>query len=175
MKVLIDIPNYEFNNDVEDKFQDYFNRVKIDIANGTLCGNYELETTEMFLASFKRMQVLPDNATNGDMIKTMFPNIEADIIKTNTGGYIEVKYLDTTDKCDVTAFRKDWWNAPYKRGDSLVNGEDKKLDDSPFVEIGMCKDCKRYNKNEMFCTWHSGVLMQKCDPDYYCVNFEKER
>lgn len=114
MKIIIEIPNYEFNNDVKDKFQDYFNRVKQDIADGTLCGNYELETTDMFLASFKRMQILPDNATNGDMIQAMFPNIEADEIKTDTGGYIEVKYLDTTDACDATAFRKNWWNAPYK-------------------------------------------------------------
>ena len=58
--------------------------------------------------------VIPDNATNGDIIKVMFPNIEAKAIKTSTGGYIEVKYLDTTDECDATAFRKDWWNASYK-------------------------------------------------------------
>lgn len=37
-------------------------------------------------------------------------------------------------------------------------GEDKRLDDCTLVEIGPCKDCKRYNKNEMFCTWHSGEL-----------------
>lgn len=59
----------------------------------------------------------PRGATNGDVIRAMFPNIEADEIKTNTGGYIEVKYLDTTDKCDATAFIKNWWNAPYKQGD----------------------------------------------------------
>lgn len=56
---------------------------------------------------------IPKGATNGDVIKAMFPNIEANEIKTNTGGYIEVKYLDTTDKCDATAFRKNWWNASY--------------------------------------------------------------
>lgn len=36
-----------------------------------------------------------------------------------------------------------------------------------------CKDCKRYNRNEMFCTWHGGYLMQKCDPKYFCADFEK--
>ena len=56
----------------------------------------------------------PKGATNGDVMKIMFPNIEANEIKTNTGGFIDVKYLDTTDACDSTAFRKDWWNAPYK-------------------------------------------------------------
>lgn len=42
-----------------------------------------------------------------------------------------------------------------------------------LIEIGTCKDCKRYNRNEMFCTYHGGYLMQKCDPDYYCADFEK--
>lgn len=32
--------------------------------------------------------------------------------------------------------------------DDLVNGEDKKLDDSPFVEIGMCKDCKHWKDSD---------------------------
>lgn len=62
------------------------------------------------------IQAIPisDNATNGDVMKVIFPNIEANEVKTDTGGYIEVKYLDTIDKCDATAFRKNWWNAPYK-------------------------------------------------------------
>lgn len=162
MKIIIDIPNYEFDNDVKNKFQDYFSRVRADLrdypSHDKLCGNYEMETTDMFLASFKRLQVLPDNATNGDMIKTMFPNISV------------YEHGSTYSVNNEYNFNFTWWNAPYKRGDSLVNGEDKRLEDSPFVEIGMCKNCKRYNKNEMFCTWHR----QKCDPDYYCANFESE-
>ena len=58
---------------------------------------------------------IPKDATNGDILKIVFPNIEANEIKTDTGGYIEVKYLDTTDACDATAFRKNWWNAPYRK------------------------------------------------------------
>ncbi len=108
MKVLIDIPNYEFNNDIADKFQDYFNRVKQDIANGTLCGNYEIETTEMFLASFKRLQVLPDNATNGDMIKAMFPLVEVDV---RSNGYEVYFGIGTATQY----FNYQWWNAPYKK------------------------------------------------------------
>ena len=53
---------------------------------------------------------------------------------------------------------------PIKRGDCTL------------VEIGTCKDCKRYNKNEMLCTWtwnNGKISMQKCDPDYYCKDFEK--
>lgn len=111
MKVIIDIPNYEFNNDVEDKFQDYFSRVRADLrdypSHDKLCGNYEMETTDMFLASFKRLQVLPDNATNGDMMKNIFPNVPVKIFEDmNTVIFGNAQ------------FDLDWWNAPYKRGDS---------------------------------------------------------
>ncbi len=71
MKVMLEIPDYEFANDIKDKFQDYFERVKADMADGIMCGNYELEITDMFLASFKRMQILPDNATNDDIEKAI--------------------------------------------------------------------------------------------------------
>lgn len=120
MKVIIDIPNYEFNNDVEDKFQDYFSRVRADLrdypSHDKMCGNYERETTDMFLASFKRLQVLPDNLTNGDMIKAMFPNqtIGCAIPITDRNG---AKFYRTAIN-GVTDFTADWWNAPYeeKRG-----------------------------------------------------------
>ena len=69
----------------------------------------------------KRIQSLPPvtptfpkGATNGDIIKAMFPNIEVNEIETNTGGYIDVKYLDTIRECDSMAFLRGWWNAPYK-------------------------------------------------------------
>ena len=107
MIVLLNIPNYEFDNDIKDKFQDYFNRVKQDIADGTLCGNYELETTDMFLASFKRLQVLPDNATNGNMMKHIFSNVPVKIFEDMN-----------TVIFGNTQFDLEWWNAPYteKRG-----------------------------------------------------------
>ena len=97
MKVIIEIPNYEFDDDVKDRFQDYFNRVKADIADGTVCGNYELETTEMFLASFERMQVLPDIVTNGQVLKALFE---------------ERIYNALKDRMQHTK----WWGTPYKRG-----------------------------------------------------------
>lgn len=111
MKVILEIPNYEFNNDIADKFQDYFNRVKQDIADGTLCGNYELETTEMFLASFNRMQVLPDNATIGDTVKAMFPNINFGTLAQDD--VIVNKDYSSNDEPQVFIPIK-VWNAPYK-------------------------------------------------------------
>lgn len=52
MKLIIDIPT-EFETDYKDnQFKDFFSRVLCDIEKGTLCGNYEKETAEMFLKAF---------------------------------------------------------------------------------------------------------------------------
>ena len=50
---------------------------------------------------------IPNGATNGDMIKTMFPYIEIEGI----GG--EIKCIAT--KNGTSYFALDWWNAPYKK------------------------------------------------------------
>jgi hypothetical protein len=92
MKVIIDIPKdtYEYylklvaNDDVMN------NPEKI-IVNGTPINN---------------------NATNGDMLKAMFPNqtISCSIPITDRNG---AKFYRTTIN-GVTDFTEDWWNAPYK-------------------------------------------------------------
>lgn len=103
MIIILDIPNYEFDNDIKDKFQDFFHRIYADIADpeSIMCGNYERETIEMFLASFKHAAYLPNDITNGDMVKTLFgKDISNECID----------YLCKIRKCG------DWWNAPYKKG-----------------------------------------------------------
>lgn len=46
---------------------------------------------------------IPDNATNGDMIKAIFPN------------YDEIELTEEYPS-GKTYFSSDWWNAPYKKG-----------------------------------------------------------
>ena len=50
---------------------------------------------------------IPNGATNGDMIKTMFPNIEIEGI----GG--EIKCIAAQN--GTSYFALDWRNAPYKK------------------------------------------------------------
>ena len=52
---------------------------------------------------------IPDNATNGDVIKAMFPNIEVEE---------QGKDLFIVFNMDIqgTPFYKAWWNAPYQKG-----------------------------------------------------------
>jgi hypothetical protein len=53
---------------------------------------------------------IPEGATNGDMIKAMFPNA---IIKINElGNMVHVKYNNHT--CWVN-YELEWWNTPYKK------------------------------------------------------------
>lgn len=52
---------------------------------------------------------IPDNATNGDMIKVMFPNIS--INETNRG------FVLLESENDNVSIWNSWWNAPYKRGE----------------------------------------------------------
>lgn len=51
---------------------------------------------------------IPEGATNGDMMKAMFPNIESRLDKKT--GIMLVKWTDGTTK----TFKAEWWNAPYK-------------------------------------------------------------
>lgn len=51
--------------------------------------------------------VLPDNPTNGDVIKAVFPNAKVEIGRL-------AAIVDFSNR-ETDAFFFDWWNAPYKR------------------------------------------------------------
>ena len=57
--------------------------------------------------------LIPDNATNGDVIKAMFPD---SVWHTNEDDEV---YLDriasNASKLAYVVFNLDWWNALYKR------------------------------------------------------------
>ena len=60
MRIEIEIPK-DFESDYKgDMFKDFFSRVLCDIENGTLCGNYEKETAEMFLKAFDESRIAFD-------------------------------------------------------------------------------------------------------------------
>lgn len=50
---------------------------------------------------------IDDRMTNGDMIKTMFPNVECG--KDELGNV----FLVSSAQLGYIAFRECWWNAPY--------------------------------------------------------------
>ena len=99
MKVLIDISQEMFKA-TQTYYSDNTTRLSIKsciekIANGT---------------------PIPEGATNGDMIKAMFPNASVSE-KFPIGNYDEVYYvfIEFTDGViNEMRVMKSWWNAPYK-------------------------------------------------------------
>ena len=59
--------------------------------------------------------IIPENATNGDIIKAMFPHIE---ISDNCKEYysVNIEDLEKDKAFNTIGFKKGWWNAPYKGG-----------------------------------------------------------
>lgn len=69
---------------------------------------------EKVLESIADNLIIPSNATNGDVIKAVFPNVEA----YHNAGYTNVHaYIGIV--ADITAPKK-WWDAPYNEGDKNV-------------------------------------------------------
>lgn len=68
-----------------------------------------LASGRIFLEEAKTTIEIPNNATNGDMIEAMFSVETIDDfchsfgVRLNNSNYIQ--------------FNKNWWNAPYKKGD----------------------------------------------------------
>jgi hypothetical protein len=56
---------------------------------------------------------IPDNATNGDIIKAVFPNASTWIEYDSNG---DVMRFDVVENTTLECFNLDWWNAPYKGG-----------------------------------------------------------
>lgn len=56
---------------------------------------------------------IPEGATNGDMIKAMFPNCEQKEHMNN--GYFEMYFDNDLKNASYMRVSKDWWRAPYKK------------------------------------------------------------
>ena len=90
MKLIIDIPEKTYHM-INAGFYDYGD-MNVIIQNGT---------------------PIPDNATNGDVIRAMFPNTEVDDYDYGKDPVIDVYGIDDTE---YITLRKTWWNAPYQKG-----------------------------------------------------------
>lgn len=57
---------------------------------------------------------IPEGATNGDMIKAMFPNAEIDYHEKSdlVDSYVTV-FIKGCDTCQDYSY--DWWNEPYRK------------------------------------------------------------
>lgn len=63
---------------------------------------------------------IPDDATNGDMVKIIFPNIKSNEDKGYQIIHWDNLWDDENCAASFVAARK-WWEAPYKRGNADGN------------------------------------------------------
>ena len=59
---------------------------------------------------------IPSNATNGDVIKALFPN--GGVAVTNLSKKVGFITRDGNPDDNYVWYPTSWWNAPYKRGDN---------------------------------------------------------
>jgi len=116
MNVSINIPD-EFAKDLQDKFNDFFERVKCDINHSlkydiSMCGNYERETAEMLEKAFEDATILPDDITVGKMIETMFPNVNFGTLAQDDM-IVNKDYSNNNEPQVFIPIKV--WNSPYKR------------------------------------------------------------
>lgn len=69
--------------------------------------------TKAIRSAIRRKAVFPDNATNGDVIKTMFPNAYFEEYEDEIR-HVIIMWDNTEDVEWSNTFDFDWWNAPYK-------------------------------------------------------------
>lgn len=95
MKLIIDIPEREYKVICENNY-----------VAVCACPN-------LLSNAIKNGTPIPDNATNGEMIKALFPNTEIDDYDYGKDPVIDVYGIDDTE---YITLRKVWWKAPYQKG-----------------------------------------------------------
>ena len=80
--------------------------------NKRLTNPYQNQTVMWEVDKEPTVLTMPDNPTNGDMIKAVFPNFEEDVTIVSDTILLE-RYMSY---CKMQ-FHRDWWDAPYKRGE----------------------------------------------------------
>lgn len=98
MKVILEIPDEE----VEIIKRNGFNKD----------GTFSFKLNEVLKQAIRNGVILPDNATNGDMIKAMFPLIEVQREISSTSDNIVMR--DDSFFGAINRFHMDWWKASYK-------------------------------------------------------------
>jgi len=73
---------------------------------------YNFALSEMMGTPNANAISIPEGATNGEMLKSMFPNVEIEGI----WGLEGLQCVAVSIGLGTSYFALDWWNAPYKRG-----------------------------------------------------------
>jgi len=94
--------------------KEYIEKSKVEGMLWTVIMSKDERTIEEILEYAPTIQAIPipDNATNGDMIKALFPNAKTWEV---TRDDFQCTYISSKDICGIVALPLSWWNAPYKK------------------------------------------------------------
>lgn len=99
MKVILEIPDEE----VEIIKRNGFNKD----------GTFSFKLNEVLKQAIRNGVILPENATNGDVIKALFPSWEIDAEDDEDEEEPVVTCWIDRKTQNWTCFDLSWWNAPY--------------------------------------------------------------
>lgn len=108
MRIILEIPDEE----VEIIKRNGFNKD----------GTFSFKLNEVVKQAIRNGVILPDKATNGDMIKAMFSKGKVRCEVSFTHDKTVFSFPDGTYFGAECRFNTDWWNEPYKGGQD--NGND---------------------------------------------------
>lgn len=83
-----------------------------DLINNAMAKTFGLRICDIDDA--QTILTIPDNPTNGDMIKAIFPDTEIE----GNGGEGAIQSIAVNIGYGTSYFALDWWNAPYKKGEA---------------------------------------------------------
>ena len=104
MKLLIELPDTSIYNSM----------YKAICENGYI---YD-EDNETIAKAIKDGVLIPADATNGDVIKVVFPDCEdwKATITPAAGTTADVHFAQLPNNMTINKFDESWWTAPYRRG-----------------------------------------------------------
>ena len=87
----------------------------------------DVDNSENYNVPIHNTIIIPQNATNGDMIKALFPMF--------------VESEKNYDAVEIN-FKNDWWNTPYEsKEQDTASGEDYNLQNVPLSDIDEATEC----------------------------------
>ena len=87
--------------------EEQYNTIKSDLYN-----TFSAEMKIWGLGAIRNGIPIPDNVTNGNIIKMIFDTTEEHFYDEDR--MVDVYGLDRTD--EPSTFYADWWNSPYQKG-----------------------------------------------------------
>lgn len=123
MKIILEIPEEFEDHFKTDRFEDSLHRLSADVHS--VAGNYEKELADMLIEAFRNSDEMVEKkeenitltftkgATNGDVMKTVFPNFKYNEEWKATRHFDLV--IDHTEVAGIA--KSGWWNEPYKRSE----------------------------------------------------------